>query len=115
MSEIILGPLLENDTCLQISFNRKDCHLITAMQNEGVSFKHVNQDKQTYIKVSFSHDSGLSATLNHELDFDLMNSRTRNHLRTVRKPNESKNADFIFAFSFASLRKFADASTPPYF
>lgn len=89
MSEIILGPLLENDTCLQISFNRKECHVITAMQNEGVSFKHVNQDNQTYIKVSFSHDSGLNATLNHELDFDLMNSRTRNHLRTVRKPNES--------------------------
>ena len=89
MSVITLGPLLENDTCLQITFHRRDCRAINALQNEGVSFKHINQEGQSYIEVSFAHDSGLSATLNHDLDFDLMNSRTRNHLRTVRKPNES--------------------------
>lgn len=89
MSVITLGPLLENDTCLQITFHRREGGAINALRNEGVSFKHISQEGQSYIEVSFADDSGLSATLNHDLDFDLMNSRTRNHLRTVRRPNES--------------------------
>jgi hypothetical protein len=88
MSTVSLGPLKEYNDVIELRLERNTVLEKRSLELHGFSYTRADRRGAVYVDVDFEVNSGITVSKVNQLDFDLMRSRTRNHMVTERKDGE---------------------------